>query len=95
MCNKSNSYFGQTVTAANTRFNGHRSHFKLVNKSYEGSALSQHIFDCHSESDMNLSNFKIGIVKVCSADMLDREEDRFINKFRTNIWGLNRMRVIE
>ena len=44
---------------------------------------------------MNLENFNIGIVKVCNAENLDREEDRFINKFRTNIWGLNRMRVVE
>ena len=96
LCDSSNSYFGQTVTAANTRFNGHRSHFKLdSNKSYEGSALSQHCFDFHTEDEMNLENFNIGIVKVCNAENLDREEDRFINKFRTNIWGLNRMRVVE
>jgi len=88
------SYFGQTATETNTRFNGHRSKFKINDcKDYEKSALSQHCYDCHNDA-MTLSNFKIGIVKKCKPVDLDREESRFISKFRTDIWGLNRMNVI-
>ena len=88
------SYFGQTVTAVNCRFNGHRSKFVLDDQcSYEKSALSQHCFDHHPDN-MQLSNFKIGIVKSVNPIELDREENRFITKFRTDIWGLNRMNVI-
>ena len=44
--------------------------------------------------NMNLNNFNIGIVKVCKAMDLDREENRYISKFRTDIWGLNRIKVV-
>ena len=88
------SYFGQTVTAVHCRFNGHRSKFVVDDKcTYEKSALSQHCYNCHPDS-MHLSNFKIGIVKSCKAENLDREENRYISKFRTDIWGLNRINVI-
>ena len=88
------SYFGQTVTEANTRFNGHRNKFVINDDNvHEKSALSQHCYDCHRDS-MKLSNFKIGIVKKCKARDLGREENRFISKFRTDIWGLNRMKVV-
>jgi len=88
------SYFGQTATETSTRFNGHRSKFKINDeKAYEKSALSQHCFDCHNDA-MTLTNFKVGIVKKCKPCDLDREENRFISKFRTDIWGLNRINVI-
>ena len=94
LCDKSNSYIGQTVTAVNTRFNGHRGSFKIDdNKTYEKSALSEHCYDYHRDS-FDLSYFKIGIVKTCSSANLDRAEDSMIIKYRTNIWGLNRMKVI-
>ena len=88
------SYFGQTATETNTRFNGHRSKFKIDDeKTDEKSTLSQHCFDCHNDV-MTLSIFKVGIVKKCKPCELDREENRFISKFRTDIWGLNRINVI-
>jgi hypothetical protein len=88
------SYFGQTVTAVHVRFNGHRSKFVIDDqRTYEKSALSQHCFDCHPDN-MLLTNFKIGIVKSVNPIELDREENRYITKFRTDIWGLNRMNVI-
>jgi hypothetical protein len=88
------SYFGQTATETSTRFNGHRNKFKINDdKVYEKSSLSQHCFDCHNDA-MTLSNFKVGIVKKCKPCDLDREENRFISKFRTDIWGLNRINVI-
>ena len=88
------SYFGQTVTEAHTRFNGHRNKFVINDeRTYEKSALSQHCYNCHMDN-MNLNNFNIGIVKVCKAMDLDREENRYISKFRTDIWGLNRIKVV-
>ena len=88
------SYFGQTATGTNTRFNGHRNKFVIDdNKVFEKSALSQHCHDCHDDV-MTLSIFKVGIVKKCKPENLDREESRFIAKFRTDIWGLNRINVV-
>ena len=54
--------------------------------------LTEHCFYNHPDQ-MELSVFKVGIVKKCRAIDLDREEDRFISKFRTNVFGLNRMIV--
>ena len=94
ICDKSNSYIGQTVNAVHIRFNGHRADFKIdENKTYEKSALSEHCYDKHRDS-FDLKYFKIGIIKACSVSNLDRLEDSMITKYRTNIWGLNRMKVI-
>ena len=88
------SYFGQTTTEARKRFNGHRSCFKIdPHKSYAKSALSQHCFHEHPES-FGLEYFKVGFVKKCTALDLDREEHRLISLFRTNIFGINRIKVI-
>ena len=84
---------GQTVTEAHTRFNGHRRDFSDESM-YAKSALSQHCAEDHP-NDISLDNFSIGIVKVCRPEDLDREENRFATKFRTNIWGLNRMKIIK
>ena len=87
------SYFGQTLTEGHIRFNDHRIKFKIDEKKiYTKSALAEHCFHNHPDQ-MELSVFKVGIVKKCRAIDLDREEDRFISKFRTNIFGLNRMKV--
>ena len=43
---------------------------------------------------MDLDVFKTGIVKQCIPSELDREESRFINKFRTSTCGLNRIKVV-
>ena len=88
------TYFGQTSTEVRTRFNGHRSSFKIDNiNSYTKSALSQHSFDYHPDK-FGLEFFKVGFVKQCRAENLDREEHRLISLFRTNIFGINRMKVI-
>ena len=41
-----------------------------------------------------MGHFKLGIVKKVRPIDLDREENKLITKFRTNIWGLNRIVVI-
>ena len=91
------SYFGQTITEGRARMNGHRSAFKqdqLGNfPEHSKSALAQHCYDQH-QHDMDMKNFKIGFVKRCKITELDREEAKFISRYRTEISGLNRMKVI-
>jgi hypothetical protein len=41
-----------------------------------------------------MGHFKLGIVKTVRPIDLDREENKLITKFRTNILGLNRIVVI-
>ena len=41
-----------------------------------------------------MSFYKLGIVKKVKPVDLDREEARLIDKFRTKIWGLNRIVVV-
>ena len=91
---KEDSYFGQTVTALNTRFNGHRSCFVISSDLlYEKSALSMHCFLQHKgKFDLNL--FKLGLVKKVTPILLDREESVCISKYQTDIWGLNRIAVV-
>ena len=91
---KDDTYFGQTMTAMNTRMNGHRSHFVIDNRLlFEKSALSMHCFLTH-KADFSMELFKLGIVKQARAVDLNREEERFIQKYRTNICGLNRIAVV-
>lgn len=90
---KEDTYFGQTVTAMNTRMNGHRNKFVIDNRLlFEQSALSMHCYLVHKEN-FSMEYFKLGLVNKVRPIELDREESRFINKFRTNIWGLNRIVV--
>ena len=100
LCNKSDkirkddTYFGQTVTPFNIRMNGHRSKFYIDSRLlFEKSALPMHCFLAH-KSDFSLELFKLGIVKKVRPMELDREEDKLINKYKTNIWGLNRICVV-
>ena len=91
---KEDTYFGQTVTPMHIRMNGHRSKFVLDKKlSFEQSALSMHSFLVH-KSSFDMKNFKLGVVKKVRPVDLDREEDNFISRFRTNIWGINRVVVV-
>ena len=91
---KEDVYFGQTLTPFHVRMNGHRSKFKInPNLDYEKSALSMHCFSKH-HSDFTMKHFKLGIVKRVKPSELDREENKLINKFRTNIYGLNRIVVV-
>ena len=91
------SYVGQTVSEARVRMNGHRSAFKCNGKgeyvAHRKSALAQHCHEQHVEH-MSLSSFKLGLIKSCSAAELDREENRFICKLRTEVIGLNRIKVV-
>ena len=91
---KDDTYFGQTINALHIRMNGHRNKFCIdSNLLFEKSALSMHCFLAH-KSQFSLEFFKIGIVKKVRPADLNREEEFFINKFRTNVWGLNRIKVV-
>ena len=44
---------------------------------------------------LNFEIKRLAGIKTCKAIDLDREENRFVNKFRTDIFGLNRMKIIK
>lgn len=91
---KEDSYFGQTVTPMHIRMNGHRNKFKIDSSlTFEKSALSMHCYLEH-KIDFSMKLFKLGIVKKVRPVVLDREESKLINRYRTNIWGLNRIVVV-
>ena len=91
---KEDTYFGQTVTSMHTRMNGHRNKFVIDDRlEYEKSALSMHCFLVHN-NEFSMTYFKLGIVKKVRPVDLDREEDKFITRYRTKIWGLNRIVVV-
>ena len=91
---KEDCYFGQTVTPMHIRMNGHRNKFKIDNAlSFEKSALSMHCYLEHKDN-FSMKHFKLGIVKKVRPIDLDREENKLINRYRTNIWGLNRIVVV-
>ena len=76
------------------RMNGHRNKFATDNRLlFEKSALSMHCFLVH-KSQFSMEYFKLGIVKKVRPLDLDREENKFINSYRTNISGLNRIVVV-
>ena len=85
------TYFGQTVSPLHIRVNGHRSKFN--DNHYQESALSMHMMETHANA-WNINHFKFGVVKQVKPVDLNREEERFIDKFKTNLFGLNRINVI-
>ena len=77
-----------------TRMNGHRNKFVIDDTlEFEKSALSMHCFLVH-KNEFSMTYFKLGIVKKVRPVDLDREEDKFITRYRTKIWGLNRIVVV-
>ena len=91
MAIKGDTYFGQTVSPLHIRVNGHRS--KFTHEHFEKSALSIHCMEFHYDF-FDIEVFKFGVVKQVKPIELDREEERFIDKFKTNIFGLNRIKVV-
>ena len=87
-----NAYVGQTTQPLHCRMNGHRACFTLVGSKWEKSALSLHAFEKHPE-EFSLSNFEVTVLCQVGTLALDRQESFFIEKFRTNTRGLNRMVV--
>ncbi|KAL5257197.1 hypothetical protein ACHWQZ_G012210 [Mnemiopsis leidyi] len=84
------TYFGQTMQKFNQRVNGHRSCFKFEDRNK--SALSMHAFEHHG-GNFSIENYKFAILKDCNPRALNREEFRYIERYRTNCLGLNRCKV--
>ena len=84
------TYFGQTFQVFHRRMNGHRD--KFTYNDYEKSALATHAFKEHFDN-FNLSNFELGVVKKCRPIDLDRQEFKFIDRYRTKSLGLNKIQV--
>ena len=90
LCEMEDSYFGRTIQKAHKRTNTHRGCFNDPNK-WEDSALSMHARNAHGEN-FDLNNFKISLIKKCSPQRIRREEFKYIDKFRTRTFGINRYR---
>jgi hypothetical protein len=91
ICSHENAYFGRTIQKCHKRTNGHRGCFNEVD--FEKSALSMHAKDKHP-NNMSLNNFSVAVVKKVSPRNIKREEFRFIEKYRTKCFGLNRYKTL-
>lgn len=89
-----NAYGGQTTQRFHKRVNGHRSCFSNSSEPevIEKSALAEHSFLKHRDK-FNLENYRMMIHNRVSARDLDRHESRLISELRTNVMGLNRMKI--
>ena len=90
LCRKDDSYFGRTVQKSHKRTNTHRGCFRDPTK-WEDSALSLHARKVHGEN-FDLKNFKISLVKKVSPQRIRRDEFKYIDKYQTRIFGMNRYR---
>ena len=88
LCRKDDSYFGRTMQKTHKRTNTHRGCFNDPSK-WEDSALSMHARNAHGEN-FDLKNFEISLIKKCSPQRIRREEFKYIDKFKTRIFGINR-----
>ena len=87
LCNYKESYFGRTIQKVHNRTSGHRGSFS--EDKWEKSALSMHARDAH-RMNFSLDIFTISVVKKVSPQQIRREEYKFIDKYKTNSFGLNR-----
>ena len=90
LCSEKEAYFGRTTQECHDRSSGHRGCFS--EDKWEKSALSMHAKDMHP-NQFSLENFSVALVKKVSPQQIRREEFRFIEKFRTIPFGLNRYKV--
>ena len=88
LCRRHNSYFGRTIQKSHKRTNTHRGCFSDPSK-WEDSALSVHARKVHGNV-FDLKNFKITLVKKCSPQRIRREEFKYIDKYETRTFGINR-----
>lgn len=98
-----NTYCGQTMQKCRERMNGHRDACRHEAKA-DKSALSLHMVIshpeihkrmCHPDNKRNpLEHYRIAVVKKVPPERLDREEFSFIEEYRCDTLGLNRINVI-
>ena len=69
--------------------NGHRNKFVVIDDrlEFKKSASSMYCFLVH-KNELNMTYFKLGMVKKVMPVDLDREEDNFITRYQTKIWAL-------
>ena len=98
-----NSYVGQTQTHMNTRINGHRACFvepksrsdediRITYDKIKQSALALHAHEKHPDN-FNINIFKFMLMDSVQGRFLDKRESRGIGELRTNVIGINRMKV--
>ena len=90
LCKGNEVYFGRTTQECRNRTSGHRNSFS--EEKYDKSALSMHAREAHQTS-FSLNIFRVSVVSKVSPQRLRREEFRHIEKYRTNLLGLNRYKV--
>ena len=84
---------GQTQQKFHLRANGHRACFvKGDSDTIEKSALALHASEKH-DTDFNMGIFKFVLIDSVRGSELNRREARAINELKTDIKGLNRMKV--
>ena len=91
VCDKHNSYVGQTRQEFRDRNTGHRKKFNILN--HGDSALAHHSYLDHGLG-VKLKDFTCAIVKKCNVRQLDREEFKFVENFKTLTKGLNRCKIV-
>ena len=65
----------------------------FTEKNYKKSALSYHIYKDHPQCiNKKLANYRVGIIKQCSATNLDRTEDYYVECLKADL-SLNRYKV--
>ena len=87
LCGNKETYFGRTIQEIHNRTSGHRGCF--TQDKWEKSALSMHAKEVH-QINFSLNIFSISVVKKVSPQQIRREEFKFIDKYKTNSFGLNR-----
>ena len=84
---------GQTQQRMNSRINGHRACFvKGDLMKIEKSALALHAHESHPEN-FSINIFKFMILDSVNGRFLDKTESRGIGELRTNVLGINRMKI--
>jgi hypothetical protein len=90
LCGLKEAYFGRTIQKCHLRTNGHRGCFD--EERWEKSALSMHAREVH-QTNFSLEIFTIAVVDKVSPQQLRRTEFKYIDKYRTLSFGLNRYQV--
>ena len=87
------AYVGQTTQPLHKRCNCHRSCFKEADNQRARSALALHSRKVHNDK-CSMNDFMFMILSKTTPLNLDRKEQFFIERFRTNTVGMNRMMVV-
>ena len=90
---KLKAYVGQTTQPLHKRCNCHRSCFKEADNQRARSALALHSRKVHND-ECSMNDFMFMILSKTTPLNLDRKEQFFIERFRTNTIGMNRMMVV-